>query len=47
VAKEIMAIKYSNKTGLSITKFLESPFAGNTPSSFQTPPLGVDAKNDR
>ena len=31
VAKEIMAIKYSNKTGLSITKLLEAPFAGKHP----------------
>ena len=31
VAKEVMAIKYSNKTGLSITKFLEAPFAGKHP----------------
>jgi hypothetical protein len=28
VAKEAMAIKYSNKTSHSIKKFLESPFAG-------------------
>jgi hypothetical protein len=28
VAKEFMAIKHSNKTSHSITKFLESPFAG-------------------
>ena len=26
-----MAIKYSNKTGLSITKLLEAPFAGKHP----------------
>jgi hypothetical protein len=31
VAKEVMAIKYSNQTGLSITMFLEAPFAGNHP----------------
>jgi hypothetical protein len=31
VAKEVMAIKYSNQTGLSITKFLEAPFAGKHP----------------
>jgi hypothetical protein len=31
VAKEVMAIKYSNKTRHSIIKFLESPFAGNHP----------------
>jgi hypothetical protein len=31
VAKEVMAIKYSNKTGHSITKFLESPFASKHP----------------
>jgi len=31
VAKKAMAIKYSNKTSHSITKFLESPFAGKHP----------------
>jgi hypothetical protein len=31
VAKEVMAIKYSNKTGHSIIKFLESLFAGKHP----------------
>jgi hypothetical protein len=31
VAKEVMVIKYSNKTGLSIEKFLEAPFAGKHP----------------
>jgi hypothetical protein len=31
VAKEVMAIKYSNQTGLSIEKFLEAPFAGKHP----------------
>ena len=31
VAKEVMAIKYSNQTGLSITKLLEAPFAGKHP----------------
>jgi hypothetical protein len=31
VAKEVMAIKYSNKTGHSITKFLESLFASKHP----------------
>jgi tyrosyl-tRNA synthetase len=31
VAKEVMAIKYGNKTGHSITKFLESLFAGKHP----------------
>jgi hypothetical protein len=31
VAKEVMAIKCSNKTSHSITKFLESPFAGKHP----------------
>jgi hypothetical protein len=31
VAKEVMAIKYINKTSHSITKFLESPFAGKHP----------------
>ena len=28
VAMEVMAIKLRNKTGLSIEKFLEAPFAG-------------------
>jgi hypothetical protein len=28
VAKEVMVIKYSNKTSQSITKILEAPFAG-------------------
>ena len=31
VAKEVMAIKYSNNTSLSIEKFLEAPFAGKHP----------------
>jgi hypothetical protein len=31
VAKEVMAIMPGNKTGLSIKKFLESPFAGKHP----------------
>jgi hypothetical protein len=31
VAKEAMAIKYGNKTGHSIKKFPESPFAGKHP----------------
>ena len=31
VAKEVMAIMLGNKTGLSIEKFLESPFAGKHP----------------
>ena len=31
VAKEAMAIMLGNKTGLSIKKFLELPFAGNYP----------------
>jgi hypothetical protein len=31
VAKEAMAIRYSNKTSLSIEKFLEEPFAGKHP----------------
>ena len=31
VAKEVMAIKYSNLTGLSITKLLEAPVAGKHP----------------
>jgi hypothetical protein len=35
VAKEVMAIKYSNKTSHSITKFLESPFAGKHPELIQ------------
>jgi hypothetical protein len=32
VAKEVMAIKYSNQTSHSITKFLESPSSANNPS---------------
>jgi hypothetical protein len=32
VAKEVMAIKYSNQTGLSIEKFLEASFAGKHPN---------------
>jgi hypothetical protein len=32
VDKEVMAIRYSNQTGLSIKKFLESPFAGKHPT---------------
>jgi hypothetical protein len=31
VAKEVIAIKYSNQTGLSIEKSLEAPFAGKHP----------------
>jgi hypothetical protein len=31
VAKEVTAIKYSNKTSHSTTAFLESPFAGKHP----------------
>jgi hypothetical protein len=31
VAKEVMTIMLGNKTGLSIKKFLESPFAGKHP----------------
>ena len=31
VDKEVMAIRYSNQTGLSIKKFLELPFAGKHP----------------
>jgi hypothetical protein len=31
MAKEVMAIKYGNKTGHSIKKFLGSPFAGKHP----------------
>jgi hypothetical protein len=31
VAKEVMAIKYGNRTGHSIKKFLDSPFAGKHP----------------
>jgi hypothetical protein len=31
VAKEVMAIMFGNKTGLSIEKFLEAPFAGKHP----------------
>jgi hypothetical protein len=35
VAKEAIPIKYSNKTSHSITKFLESPFAGKHPKPIQ------------
>jgi N-formylglutamate amidohydrolase len=31
VAKEVMAIMFGNKTGLSIKKFIELPFAGKHP----------------
>jgi hypothetical protein len=31
VAKEVMALKYSNQTGLSITELLEAPFASKHP----------------
>ena len=31
VAKEVMVIMFGNKTGLSIEKFLEAPFAGKHP----------------
>jgi hypothetical protein len=31
VAKEVMAIIPGNRTGLSIEKFLEAPFAGKHP----------------
>ena len=31
MAKEVMAIMLGNKTGLSIEKFFESPFAGKHP----------------
>jgi hypothetical protein len=33
VAKEVMVIKYSNQTGLSIEKFIEAPFTGKHPNS--------------
>ena len=35
VAKDVMAIKYSNETSHSITKFLESPCAGKHPKLIQ------------
>jgi hypothetical protein len=35
MAKEVKAIKYSNKTSHSITKFLGSPFAGKQPKPIQ------------
>jgi hypothetical protein len=38
VAKEVMAIKYSNQTGLSIEKFLEAPFAGKHPKLIKRAP---------
>ena len=31
VAKEVMAIRFGNRTGLSIEKFLEAPFASKHP----------------
>jgi hypothetical protein len=31
VVKEVMAIRFGNRTGLSIEKFLEAPFAGKHP----------------
>ena len=31
VAKEVMIIRFDNRTGLSIEKFLEAPFAGKHP----------------
>ena len=31
VSKEVMAIRFGNRTGLSIEKFLEAPFAGKHP----------------
>jgi hypothetical protein len=34
VAKEVMAIMPSNRTGLSIEKFLDAPFAGKHPKLF-------------
>jgi hypothetical protein len=36
VAKEVMAIMFDNKTGLSIEKFLKSPFAGKHPKLIKT-----------
>jgi hypothetical protein len=36
VAKEAMAIMLGNKTGLSIEKFFESPFAGKHPKLINT-----------
>ena len=36
VAKEVMAIMLGNKTGLSIEKFSESPFAGTQPKLINT-----------
>jgi hypothetical protein len=35
VAKDVVAIIYINKTDHSITKFLESPFAGKHPKHIQ------------
>jgi hypothetical protein len=35
VAKDVVAIKYINKTSHSITNFLESPFAGKHPKHIQ------------
>jgi hypothetical protein len=38
VAKEVMAIMLGNKTGLSITKLLEAPFAGKHPKLIKRAP---------
>jgi predicted anti-sigma-YlaC factor YlaD len=38
VAKEVMVIRFSNRTGISIEKFLETPFAGKHPSSLKRAP---------
>jgi hypothetical protein len=38
VAKEVMAIMPGNRTGLSITKLLESPFAGKDPKLIKRAP---------
>jgi hypothetical protein len=44
VAKEAMAIKYISKTGQSITKFLESPFAGKHRKLIQKGPKAAAAE---
>jgi hypothetical protein len=45
VAKEVMAIIPGNRTGLSITKLLEAPFAGEHPKLLKkgTPAAAAEA----
>jgi hypothetical protein len=44
VSKEVMAIKYSNKTSHSIIKFLESSFVGKHPELIQKGTKAVAAE---